>query len=44
MGFVEKVDVLDFLIEVLCEHEKAFDNLLDRLEKAVAVAEKRAMR
>lgn len=44
MGFTEKIDVLDFLIEILRQHEKALDYLVDRLTKAVAVAERQAMR
>jgi len=44
MGFTEKIDVLDMIIEVLREHEKALDDLVDRMTKAVSVAERRAMR
>ncbi len=44
MSFTEKIDVLELLINCLQEHEKTFDNLLDRLEKAVDVAEKKVMR
>lgn len=43
MGFTQKIDVLELLIEILREHEKEFDSLLDRLEKAVAMAEKQAI-
>jgi hypothetical protein len=32
MVFVEKMDVLDFVIETLREHEKALDELAHRLE------------
>ncbi len=44
MGYTERIDVLDMIIDVLKEHEKAFDGLLDRLEKVVIVAERRSMR
>lgn len=39
-GLGEKIDVLDFLIAVFIEHEKEIDRLVDRLEKAVAAAER----
>jgi len=39
-----RIDVLDLIIEVLAGHEKELDNLVDRLEKAVSVAERQAMR
>ncbi len=35
MRFVEKVDVLDLIINCLKEHEKELDGLVERLEKAV---------
>ena len=35
MSFTEKIDVLDLLIETEREHEAKFDELLERLEKAV---------
>ena len=38
--FTTKVDVLDFLIDTLCEHEKELDELVERLERAVATAER----
>ncbi len=40
----ERINVLDLLIETLREHEKALDDIVDRLEKVVAVAERRTMR
>ena len=40
----QRIDVLDLIIEVLAGHEKELDNLVDRLEKAVSVAERQAMR
>lgn len=39
MGFVEKMDVLDFLIETLKQHERDLDGLIQRLEAAVERAE-----
>ena len=44
MGFTEKIDVLDMIIDCLKEHEKTLDGLIDRLEKATVMAERRAMR
>lgn len=44
MTFVEKIDVLDLIINCLKEHEKTFDGLIDRLNKVVSVAERQAMR
>ena len=44
MGFTEKIDVLDMIINVLKEHEKALDDVADRLEKVTAVFERQAMR
>ncbi len=44
MSLTTKMDVLDLVIRCLEEHEKALDDLVDRLEKAVSVAERRAMR
>lgn len=44
MNFTAKVDVLDFVIEVLKNHEKEFDDLIDRLEKAVKITEQLALR
>ena len=32
MDFTTKIDVLDMIIEVLKEHEKALDGLVRRLE------------
>ncbi len=43
MSYSEKISVLELLIEILREHEKTFDSLLDRLEKAVAMAEKQTI-
>ena len=44
MGYTEKIDVLDMIIDCLKEHEKALDDIADRLEKVTAVFERRAMR
>ena len=33
MGFTEKITVLDMIIEILIEHEKALDGLIERLER-----------
>lgn len=44
MGLTTKMDVLDLVITCLKEHEKEIDYLIDRLEKAVSVAERQAMR
>jgi len=44
MGYAEKIDVLDRLINCLKEYEKDLQSLVDRLEKAVDMAERRAMR
>jgi len=35
MSFSEKVDVLDLVISTLKEHEKALDEAVHRLEKAL---------
>lgn len=32
MSFTEKIDVLDMIIKILMEHEKKFDDLMERLE------------
>ena len=39
MDFTQKIDVLDMVITCLREHEKKIDDLIDRLEKAVSIAE-----
>jgi len=39
MSMTEKVDVLDLIIEVLKEHEKALDAIAERLEKALGVVD-----
>ncbi len=44
MTFVQKIDVLDLIIETLKEHEKELDGITDRMEKAVSTLEKRLMR
>ncbi len=44
MGYTEKIDVLDMIIDVLRDHEKALDGLVARLEKVTIVGERRAMR
>ena len=33
MSLTSKIDVLDFIIDVLKEHEKRLDELIKRLEK-----------
>ena len=35
MSYVEKVDVLDLIIEVLKEHERKLDELTERLERVL---------
>lgn len=40
MGFVEKVGVLDLIINVLREHERDLDGLIQRLEAAVERVER----
>jgi PleD family two-component response regulator len=40
MSFPEKIDVLDLIINVLNEHEKKMDILVDRMENIVAVLER----
>ena len=32
MSFTQKIDALDMIIEVLREHEKALDDLVQRIE------------
>ena len=44
MDLTTRMDVLDLVIRCLEEHEKELDNLADRLDKAVSVAERQAMR
>jgi CheY-like chemotaxis protein len=39
MSFPEKIDVLDLIINVLNEHEKKLDLLVERMENIVAVLE-----
>lgn len=39
MSFPEKIDVLDLIINVLNEHEKKMDMLVERLENIVAILE-----
>ena len=39
MSFPEKIDVLDLIINVLNEHEKKMDVLVERMENIVAVLE-----
>jgi CheY-like chemotaxis protein len=39
MSFPEKIDVLDLIINVLNEHEKKMDMLVERMENIVAVLE-----
>ncbi len=43
-NLTQRINVLDLIIDVLAGHEKELDGLIDRLEKAVSVAERRAMR
>ncbi len=40
MGFTTRITVLDLLIEVLAGHEKELNELVERLERAVAAAER----
>ncbi len=40
MSYAEKMDVLDFIIETLKEHEKALDELTHRLETCLGGAPK----
>lgn len=35
MSFTQKIDVLDMIIEVLREHEKALDRLVNRMSEAL---------
>uniref|UniRef100_A0A6M3M204 Uncharacterized protein n=1 Tax=viral metagenome TaxID=1070528 RepID=A0A6M3M204_9ZZZZ len=44
MSFTEKIDVLDLIINTLRELEEKLDAVADRLDKAVATAERQAMR
>ena len=44
MSLTERIDVLELLIEILREHEAKLDAVADRLDKAVATAERQAMR
>jgi len=44
MSFTERIDVLELLIEILRQHEEKLDSVADRLDKAVATAERQAMR
>ena len=32
MSYTQKIDVMDMIIEILMEHEKKFDELVERLE------------
>jgi len=32
MSYTEKIDILDLIIKILNEHEKKFDELVERLE------------
>ena len=40
MGYTEKIDVLDMIINVLHEHEKELDCLINRLTEVLAKHEK----
>jgi len=44
MGFKEKLDVLDFIINILREHERSLDNLVVRLEFLFQELERRGIR
>lgn len=35
MNYTEKIDVLDLIIEVLKEHEKALDEIVSRLDARI---------
>ena len=39
MSYTEKITVLDMLINILQEHEKTIDELIDRLEKIVEIVD-----
>ena len=39
MSFSSKLDALDFVINILIEHEKKLDLLMDRLEKNTILLE-----
>ena len=41
MSYMEKMDVLDLIIEVLKEHEKALDNIIFKLDTLLKVDEKK---
>lgn len=40
MSYTDKVDVLDMIINVLNEHEKKLDDLVQRLEIIVDIVER----
>jgi len=44
MSYTERIDVLDLIINTLQEHEEKLDAVADRLDKAVTMAERQAMR
>lgn len=44
MGLKEKLDVLDFIINILREHERSLDNLVVRLEFLFQALERRGIR
>lgn len=44
MGFRSKVDALDFVIRILITHEKALDNIVERLENVTQEIENMIMK
>ncbi len=44
MDFPQKIDVIDMIIDVLKDHEKKLDEISYRLDKAVSIIERHAMR
>ena len=44
MGLKEKLDVLDFIINILREHERTLDNLIGRLEILYEEFERKSIR
>ena len=41
MSYMEKIDVLDLIIEVLKEHEKALDSIIFKLDTLLNADEKK---
>lgn len=38
MGLTEKIDVIDMIINILTEHEKTMDTLVNRMEEIVVAS------